>query len=253
MYAGDKHIRKRPPVITQKAGKAAGPDGLKPLLLREVGEEIVPILKIIYERSIQTGKLPADWTKANVMLEFKKGDKSLASNYRPIILCKVLEHILASNIVKHLDEQGLMYDLLHGFRERRSCETQLIMLIEDLASKGRQTDIILLDLSKAFDKVSQRKLIWKLHQYGIRGHVLSWIGAFLGSRSQRVEPSAHTILFKFKQQQTTTFFPIAIVQWNTLLTSAVLSEVLTTFRPAICSLNHIMPSTHDMLILSAFN
>ena len=73
-------------------------------------------------------------------------------------------HILASNIVKHLDEQGLMYDLQHGFRERRSCETQLIMLIEDLArnaSVGRQTDIILLDFSKAFDKVNHSKLIWK--------------------------------------------------------------------------------------------
>ena len=82
-----------------------------------------------------------------------------------------------------------MYDLQHGFRERRSCETQLIMLIEDLArnaSLGKQTDIILLDFSKAFDKVNHSKLLWKLHQYGIRGHVLGWIRAFLGSRSQQV-------------------------------------------------------------------
>ena len=124
---------------------------------------------------------------------FKKCDKSLASNYRPIsltcILYKVLEHILASNKAKHLDEQGLMYDLQHGFREKRSCETKIIMLIEGLArtaSAGKQTDIILLDFSKAFDKVNHSKLLWKLHQYGIRGHVLSWIQAFLGSRSQRV-------------------------------------------------------------------
>ena len=112
---------------------------------------------------------------------------------RPIsltcILCKVLEHILASNIVKHLDGQGLMYDLQHGFREKRSCETQLIMLIEDLArnaSVGKQTNIILLHFSKAFDKVNHSKLLWKLHQYGIRGRELAWIRAFLGSRSQQV-------------------------------------------------------------------
>ena len=64
------------------------------------------------------------------------------------------------------------------------------MLIEDLArnaSVGKQTDIILLDFLKAFDKVNHSKLLWKLHQYGIRGHVLNWIQAFLGSRSQRVE------------------------------------------------------------------
>ena len=50
-----------------KPGKAAGPDRLKPLLLRELREEIAPIIKIIFDRSLQTGKLPADWVKANVM------------------------------------------------------------------------------------------------------------------------------------------------------------------------------------------
>ena len=176
-----------------KPGKAAGPDRLKPLLLRELREEIAPIIKVIFDRSLQTGKLPADWMTANVMPVFKKGDKSLAENYRPIsltcILCKVLEHILASNIIRHLDGQGILYDLQHGFREKRSCETQLIMLIEDLArsaSLGKQTNIILLDFSKAFDKVNHSKLLWKLHQYGIRGQVLNWVRAFLGSRSQRV-------------------------------------------------------------------
>ena len=73
------------------------------------------------------------------------------------ILCKVLEDILVSNIAKHLDEQGLTYNLQHGFREKRSCETQLIMLVEDLArsaGRGKQTDLILLDFSKAFNKVN---------------------------------------------------------------------------------------------------
>ena len=117
----------------------------------------------------------------------------IRTNYRPIsltcILCKVLVHILASNIVRHLDGQGLMYDLQHGFREKRSCETQLIMLVEDLARNaglGKQTDFILLDFSKAFDKVNHSKLIWKLHNYGIRSNVLNWIVAFLGDRAQKV-------------------------------------------------------------------
>ena len=118
-----------------KPGKAAGPDKIRPLILKELRVELAPIIKVIFERSLETGKLPADWCiKANVTPIYKKGDKSLASNYRPIsltcILCKVLEHILASNIVRHLDGQGLMYDLQHGFREKRSCETQLIMLVE---------------------------------------------------------------------------------------------------------------------------
>ena len=54
------------------------------------------------------------------------------------------------------------------------------------ASVGKQTGIILVDFSKAFDKVNNRKLLWKLQQYGIRGQVLSRVRAFLGSRSQQV-------------------------------------------------------------------
>ena len=96
---------------------------------------------------------------------------------------------MASHLVKHFDKHDLLYDLQHGFREKRSCDTQLTMLFEDLArntSVGKQTDLILLDFSKAFDKVNHSKLIWKLHQYGIRGNALSWIRAFLGNRLQTV-------------------------------------------------------------------
>ena len=63
------------------------------------------------------------------------------------------------------------------------------MLIEDLASNlqaGRQTDLILLDFSKAFDKVNHEKLLHKLHQYGVRGNILNWIRGFLDGRTQTV-------------------------------------------------------------------
>lgn len=107
---------------------------------------------MIFERSLKTGRLPTDWVKADVMSVFRKEDKSLAANYHPFsltcILCKVLDHIVASSIVRHLDKQGIMHDLQHGFEEEGSCETQLVMLVEDLArneSDGKQIDIILLD------------------------------------------------------------------------------------------------------------
>ena len=87
-------------------------------------------------------------------------------------------------MVKHMNTHDLLYDLQHGFREKGSCETQLTMLVEDLArnlSAEKQTDLNILDFSKAFDKVKHSQLLWKLHQYGIRANALNWIRAFLGN------------------------------------------------------------------------
>ena len=135
--------------------------------------------------------MPSDWLKATVSPIFKKVDKTCFTNYRPIsltyILYKLIEHIVTSNVVKHVDQHNILYDPQHGFRARRSCETQLTMLIEELhqnKSNGKQKDVILLNFSKAFVKVSHEELIYKLHAYGIRGKTLSWIKAFLNGRSQ---------------------------------------------------------------------
>ena len=96
---------------------------------------------------------------------------------------------MASGISKHFTEQNILSELQHGFREKRSCETQLIMLVDELSKSmqsGKQTDLILLDFSKAFDKVAHEKLLSKLHFYGIRGNILNWIKDFLDNRTQSV-------------------------------------------------------------------
>ena len=83
----------------------------------------------------------------------------------------------------------ILYDHQHGSRERRSCETQLIQLVEELVrntSQGRQTDLILLDFSKAFDRVNHFNLLHKLNQHGVKCNTLSWIKAFLTRRPQTV-------------------------------------------------------------------
>ena len=102
--------------------KAAGPDKIKPVIIQELRVELAPIIKVLFERSLKSGAVQLIWNSANVSLIFQKGDKATVANYIPIsltcILCKVIEHILASNLVRHLDSNGLLYDLQHGFRER---------------------------------------------------------------------------------------------------------------------------------------
>ena len=92
--------------------------------------------------------------------------------------------------LNRLPEQVISFTIVSGFkRSKRSCETQLDTLVEDLmrnCTAGSQTVLVLLDFSKAFDKVSHQKLLLKLHIYGIRGPTLKWIQAFLYDRIQTV-------------------------------------------------------------------
>ena len=173
--------------------KATGPDGLHPRLLKSVSTQIAPVLQSIFTQSLTTGDVPEDWRSANISPIFKKGDKSLPSNYRPVSLTsvcsKVLEHIIHSHMMKHLDKYNILSPAQHGFRKGLSCESQLLVTTHDLTSaldQGKQVDAIVLDFSKAFDMVPHNRLLSKLQHYGISGNLLSWLQAFLTQRTQAV-------------------------------------------------------------------
>lgn len=173
--------------------KASGPDGIPARVLKETASVISPILTIIFQKSLDLGEVPQCWKDANVAPVFKKGEKYKASNYRPVsltcITAKILEHIIVSNIMKHLEVNQILVDSQHGFRNKRSCETQLVEFVQELTNntaEGLQTDVIVMDFSKAFDKVPHRRLSQKISHYGIRGSTLSWIENFLCNRKQKV-------------------------------------------------------------------
>ena len=173
--------------------KAQGPDEIGPQILMNLASTIAPILIVIYRRSYETGRIPEDWRMANVVPAYQKGKNSLPSNYRPIslscIACKMMEHIVTSSIMKHANNHGILYSLQHGFRDRRSCETQLIEFQADILQNmknGMQTDVLIMDFSKAFDKVGHMHLMEKLKYYGIQGRTNAWIKDFLADRKQVV-------------------------------------------------------------------
>ena len=173
--------------------KAAGPDDITPHILKELSTQIAPILCAIYNKSYATGEIPDKWREANVVPIFKKGTTYDPSNYRPISLtcisCKLMEHIITSNIMQHANIYDILYALQHGFRNKLSCETQLLEFVQDLANNmqnGSQTDILVMDFSKAFDKVGHNRLVKKMEYYGVRGKTNNWIRSFLSNRSQTV-------------------------------------------------------------------
>ena len=154
--------------------KASGPDGLSVRVLKECSSEIAPILDLIYNESLAQGTVPDDLQQANVVPVFKKSKKYDAANYRQVslacICCKTLEHIIVSNMNKHQAFGSILVDCQHGFRSQRSCETQLVQFYHDMVSNldralnggQRQTDVIIMDFAKAFDKVPHRRLLYKL-------------------------------------------------------------------------------------------
>lgn len=173
--------------------KAQGPDKLPTVILKQHADLVAPILQVIFQQSLDTGTVPSDWQKADVVPVFKKGDKSKPENYRPVSLTcvtsKILEHILHSHILKHLDEHHILANFQHGFRKKHSCETQLLTTIENLArnrDKSLQTDLLILDFSKAFDTVPHQRLLYKLKYYGIHESTQNWIQSWLTHRTQRV-------------------------------------------------------------------
>lgn len=172
--------------------KAAGPDNLTPKVLKEMASQVAPILTMIYKR-YETGIVPSIWKTANVCPVFKKGKRFEAINYRPVsltcICCKIMEHIVTSHIMNHAYKNNILYQMQHGFRKQLSCETQLVEFIDDITKNldnGQQTDCLIMDFSKAFDKVSHSLLIHKLDHYGIKGKTNAWIKGFLSDRTQRV-------------------------------------------------------------------
>ena len=176
-----------------KPHKAAGPDKVPTRLLKLGAQELAPGLTMFYQLSLDQGKLPTDWKTANVSPVFKKGNRSSPANYRPISLtsvsCKILEHVIHSNIMSHFEAHDILTDSQHGFRKHRSCDTQLITTVNNLAKgldKSEQIDAILLDFSKAFDKVAHSRLLLKLENYGVRGNLLKWVQDFLSGRTQQV-------------------------------------------------------------------
>ena len=173
--------------------KACGRDNIHPRVLRELADDIAPILTLIYQSSIDTGVVPSDWRDANVSPIYKKGSHYDPANYRPVSLtsvpCKILEHVITSALMTHLEENNVLRTEQHGFRKTRSCETQLLDFSEELnenLEKGRQSDIVIMDFAKAFDKVNHSLLIHKLRHYGVHGKVNQWLESFLSGRRQAV-------------------------------------------------------------------
>ena len=174
-----------------------GPDGIHPLLLRNLAYELAPPLTQLFRLSLDEGRIPDEWKTATVQPIFKGGSKNAPENYRPIsltsVICKVLERLIKSQIQDFLRSCNMISPVQHGFQKNRSCTTNLLIAREKWAhelDQGNYLEVVYIDFSKAFDKVPHQRLLLKLSSYGVKGRLLDWIASFLSDRRLRVRVNA---------------------------------------------------------------
>ena len=175
------------------ASKSPGPDGINPRILLEAKNQLALPLSMIFRRSLNEGRIPADWKAANVSPIFKKGDKRVAGNYRPVsltsICCKLMEKAIREGILMHLKRHAILSNRQFGFLPGRSTVLQLLTCLDrwtEALDRGEEVDIIYTDFKKAFDTVPHRRLLQVLEHYGIKDNIKQWIEDFLTNRKQRV-------------------------------------------------------------------
>jgi len=109
---------------------AAGPDGLSGRLIRELAPSICNNVCRIYNMSINQGRFPSMWKRANLTAIWKgKGSKDDPNNFRPIsilpIIARIFEKLIASQLYNHCDQNRIIPDQQFGFRRRSNCEVAL--------------------------------------------------------------------------------------------------------------------------------
>ena len=157
---------------------------------------LIPVITIIINRSLSEGYVPQAFKIANVCPRLKKPsiDQNALESYRPVsnlpFLSKVLEKVVAQQLIAYLEENGLMDPLQSAYRKAHSTETAMLKVKCDadlILDDGDGVMLVLLDLSAAFDTLNHGTLLRRLEEsVGIRGTALQWIKSYLMDRRQRV-------------------------------------------------------------------
>ncbi len=169
-------------------------EGYHPKFIKETSSVLCGPLAEIFKSSMETGCIPSQWREARVSAIYKKGNKKLAGNYRPVsitsVICRILEKIIRNHMIEYLCKNDLLSNYQFGFIKGRSTSLQLINILNDWTNSIENdvyTDCIYLDYQKAFDTVPHKRLMSKLTAYNCHSKVNNWIEYYLADRKQYVE------------------------------------------------------------------
>ena len=173
--------------------KTCGPDLFSPRLLKEGASILSNPLSIAFNRLLSKSYFPSSWKEASVTSIYKKEDKSLPQNYRPISLLSLIGKTMERCVHKHLYNYIVEHMLLTPFQ---SCFVagdlttyQLLHTYHtfiEAVDSGKEVRVVFCGISKAFDRVWHKGLLHKLSHIEISGDFLQWFKSYLCDRRQRV-------------------------------------------------------------------
>ena len=156
---------------------------------------LVEPLSLIYKNCINSGVFLHIRKRSHIIPTYKKKDKRCINNYRPVLLLpicgKIFECILYNPLFLFLENNNLLNPHQSGFRPNDSFIYQLLSIVHSIYADFDHNPSLevrgnFLNISKAFDKVWHKGLVYKLESIVISGNLLNLFRSFLNDKYQRV-------------------------------------------------------------------
>ena len=180
-----------------KTGKAPGPDEITNETLKNLDKGTKSRLLKLFNWALREGVSPAGWRRSIIIPVHKKGKpRDDPSSYRPVALtscmAKLMERMVATRLVYHLESQKILAKCQAGFRKNRSTEEQIARIVQDAfdgleQKKPQRSVLVLLDFSRAYDRVWKSALYKKMADCQVHGDLIRWTKSFLDDRRGRVK------------------------------------------------------------------
>ena len=209
-------------------------DPLPTSLLFECIDEVLPAISFVINHSLSSGVVPSIFKRAVVKPLLKKPslNPNELKNYRPVsnlsFLSKILERVVLSQLLAHLNHHNLLSAMQSAYRPRHSTETALLKMVDDILAaldNGNISALVMLDLSCAFDTIDHQILLHRLHTvFGFNDIVLSWLQSYLTSRTQTVVISdfeSESLPLDFGVPQGSVLGPVLFIMYSQPLSNVI--------------------------------